>query len=53
MIVVDSSALIAVLFEEPEKQAFQDIIDDRFVSDWNPDGDFGGLTAAIVELISI
>jgi ribonuclease VapC len=27
MIVVDSSALIAVLFEEPEKQAFQDIID--------------------------
>jgi uncharacterized protein with PIN domain len=26
MIVVDSSALIAVLFEEPEKQAFQ-IID--------------------------
>ena len=27
MIVVDSSALIAVLFDEPEKQAFQDIID--------------------------
>ena len=27
MIVVDSSALIAVLFEEPEKQAFQNIID--------------------------
>src|ERR1700680_3353829 len=27
MIVVDSSALIAVLFEEPEKQAFQEIID--------------------------
>jgi ribonuclease VapC len=27
MIVVDSSALIAVLFEEPEKQTFQDIID--------------------------
>src|SRR5208283_1225637 len=27
MIVVDSSALIAVLFEEPEKQNFQDIID--------------------------
>jgi ribonuclease VapC len=27
MIVVDSSALIAVLFEELEKQAFQDIID--------------------------
>jgi ribonuclease VapC len=27
MIVIDSSALIAVLFEEPEKQAFQDIID--------------------------
>ena len=27
MIVVDSSALIAVFFEEPEKQAFQDIID--------------------------
>jgi ribonuclease VapC len=27
MIVVDSSSLIAVLFEEPEKQAFQDIID--------------------------
>jgi|SRR5580704_9833665 ribonuclease VapC len=27
MIVVDSSALIAVLFEEPEKKAFQDIID--------------------------
>jgi len=27
MIVVDSSALIAVLFEEPEKQAFQQIID--------------------------
>ena len=27
MIVVDSSALIAVLFKEPEKKAFQDIID--------------------------
>jgi ribonuclease VapC len=27
MIVVDSSALIAVLFEEPEKQTFQNIID--------------------------
>ncbi|MCI0598037.1 MAG: type II toxin-antitoxin system VapC family toxin [Beijerinckiaceae bacterium] len=27
MIVADSSALIAVLFEEPEKKAFQDIID--------------------------
>jgi ribonuclease VapC len=27
MIVVDSSALIAVLFEEPEKHAFQNIID--------------------------
>src|ERR1019366_6742490 len=27
MIVIDSSALIAVLFEELEKQAFQDIID--------------------------
>ena len=27
MIVVDSSALIAVLFAEPEKQVFQDIID--------------------------
>ena len=27
MIVVDSSALIAVLFEEPEKQAYQQIID--------------------------
>ena len=27
MIVVDSSALIAVLFEEAEKQTFQDIID--------------------------
>jgi ribonuclease VapC len=27
MIVVDSSALLAVLFEEPEKEAFQDIID--------------------------
>jgi len=27
MIVVDSSALIAVLFEEPERQAFQEIID--------------------------
>lgn len=27
MIAVDSSALIAVLFEEAEKQAFQDIID--------------------------
>ena len=27
MIVVDSSALIAVLLEEPERQAFQDIID--------------------------
>jgi ribonuclease VapC len=27
MIVVDSSALIAVFFEEPEKQAFQDILD--------------------------
>src|ERR1019366_3872774 len=27
MIVVDSAARIAVLFEEPEKQAFQDIID--------------------------
>lgn len=27
MIVVDSSALVAVLFDEPEKQAFQDIID--------------------------
>jgi ribonuclease VapC len=27
MIVIDSSALIAVLFEEPEKEAFQDIID--------------------------
>jgi ribonuclease VapC len=26
MIVVDSSALIAILFDEPEKQAFQDII---------------------------
>jgi ribonuclease VapC len=26
MIVVDSSALIAVLFEEPEKQAFQNVI---------------------------
>jgi len=26
MIVVDSSALIAILFEEPEKQAFQNII---------------------------
>jgi len=26
MIVVDSSALIAILFEEPEKQAFEDII---------------------------
>ena len=28
MIVVDSSALIAILFDEPEKQAFQDIITD-------------------------
>jgi ribonuclease VapC len=27
MIVVDSSALIAVFFEEPEKQIFQNIID--------------------------
>jgi ribonuclease VapC len=27
MIVVDSSALIAVLFQEPEKQAFQTVID--------------------------
>lgn len=27
MIVIDSSALIAVLFEEPEKEAFQEIID--------------------------
>ena len=27
MIVVDSSALIAVLFNEPDKQIFQDIID--------------------------
>lgn len=27
MIVVDSSALLAVLFEEPQRQAFQDIID--------------------------
>ena len=27
MIVVDSSALIAVLFEEPEKPAFQNFID--------------------------
>ncbi len=26
MIVVDSSALLAILFEEPEKQAFEDII---------------------------
>ncbi|MGA8757852.1 MAG: type II toxin-antitoxin system VapC family toxin [Stellaceae bacterium] len=26
MIVVDSSALIAILFEEPERQAFQNII---------------------------
>ncbi|MGH6795424.1 MAG: type II toxin-antitoxin system VapC family toxin, partial [Methylocella sp.] len=26
MIVVDSSALIAILFDEPEKQAFQDVI---------------------------
>ena len=26
MIVVDSSALIAILFEEPEKQAFEDVI---------------------------
>jgi ribonuclease VapC len=26
MIVVDSSALIAILFEEPEKQAFENII---------------------------
>jgi len=26
MIVVDSSALLAVLFREPEKQAFQDVI---------------------------
>ncbi len=26
MIVVDSSALIAILFEEPEKQAFQNVI---------------------------
>ncbi|HME32928.1 MAG TPA: type II toxin-antitoxin system VapC family toxin [Terriglobales bacterium] len=33
MIVVDSSALIAILFEEPEKKAFQNIIagDDRCV----------------------
>jgi ribonuclease VapC len=31
MIVIDSSALIAILFEEPEKQAFETIIasDDR------------------------
>jgi ribonuclease VapC len=27
MIVVDSSALLAVLFEEPEQRVFQDIID--------------------------
>jgi uncharacterized protein with PIN domain len=26
MIVVDSSALLAILFQEPEKQAFEDII---------------------------
>ncbi|MGH6835068.1 MAG: type II toxin-antitoxin system VapC family toxin [Methylocella sp.] len=26
MIVVDSSALIAILFDEPERQAFQDVI---------------------------
>lgn len=26
MIVVDSSALIAILFDEPEKQAFQDVL---------------------------
>lgn len=26
MIVIDSSALLAILFEEPEKQAFEDII---------------------------
>ena len=26
MIVVDSSALIAIFFDEPEKRAFQDII---------------------------
>ncbi len=27
MIVVDSSALLAVFFDEPEKQSFQDVID--------------------------
>src|ERR1700757_3567824 len=32
MIVVDSSALLAVLFEEPEKRVFQDIIDGITVS---------------------
>jgi ribonuclease VapC len=26
MIVVDSSALLAVIFKEPEKQTFQDVI---------------------------
>jgi len=26
MIVVDSSALLAIPFQEPEKQAFQDVI---------------------------
>jgi ribonuclease VapC len=26
MIVVDSSALIAILFDEPEKQAFENVI---------------------------
>ena len=26
MIVVDSSALLAILFKEPEKQAFEDLV---------------------------